>query len=105
MGLGLKDENGKPVIYNYGYFDIIKKAIHMKAQWMVATIKAQFLIKGSSSFLMSLTWSLLVLPMFQSQREAIGIFNDVLGGIPALRGIHCCGIPTGQFFSMQMWIS
>ena len=26
-----------------------------------------------------------------SREEAIGLFNDVLGGIPALRGIHCCG--------------
>lgn len=92
MGLGLKDENGKPVIYNYGYFDIIKKAIHMKAQWMVATIKAQFPDKGiiiffDEPYMVSFGSAYVSI----SKEEAIGIFNDVLGGIPALRGIHCCG--------------
>ena len=31
LGLGLKDEKGQPIIYNSAYFDIIKKALHMKA--------------------------------------------------------------------------
>lgn len=92
MGLGLKDENGKPVIYNYGYFDIIKKAIHMKAQWMVATIKAQFPDKGiiiffDEPYMVSFGSAYVSI----SKEEAIGIFNDVLGGITALKGIHCCG--------------
>jgi len=92
MGLGLKDENGKPVIYNYGYFDIIKKAIHMKAQWMVATIKAHFPDKGiiiffDEPYMVSFGSAYVSI----SKEEAIELFNDVLGGIPALRGIHCCG--------------
>jgi len=92
MGLGLKDEHGKPVIYNYGYFDIIKKAIHMKAQWMIATIKAQFADKGiiiffDEPYMVSFGSAYVSI----SREEAIGLFNDVLGGIPALRGIHCCG--------------
>jgi methionine synthase II (cobalamin-independent) len=92
MGLGLKDEHGKPVIYNYGYFDIIKKAINMKAQWMIATIKAQFPDKGiiiffDEPYMVSFGSAYVSI----SREEAIGLFNDVLGGIPALRGIHCCG--------------
>lgn len=92
MGLGLKDENGKPVIYNFGYFDIIKKAIRMKAQWMVATIKEQFPDKGiiiffDEPYMVSFGSAY----VSTSKEEAITIFNDVLGGIPALRGIHCCG--------------
>jgi hypothetical protein len=92
MGLGLKDENGKPVIYNYGYFDIIKKVIHMKAQWMIATIKAQFPDKGiiiffDEPYMVSFGSAYVSI----SREEAIGLFNDVLGGIPALRGVHCCG--------------
>jgi methionine synthase II (cobalamin-independent) len=92
MGLGLKDENGKPVIYNYGYFDIIKKALHMKAQWMIATIKAQFPDKGiiiffDEPFMVSFGSAYVSI----SKEEAIALFNDVLGGIPATRGIHCCG--------------
>lgn len=92
MGLGLKDENGKPVIYNYGYFDIIKKALHMKAQWMIATIKAQFPDKGiiiffDEPYMVSFGSAYVSI----SKEEAIALFNDVLGGIPAIRGIHCCG--------------
>jgi hypothetical protein len=92
MGLGLKDENGKPVIYNYGYFDIIKKAIHMKAQWMIATIKAQLpdkkiIIFFDEPYMVSFGSAYVSI----SKEEAINLFNEVLGGIPALRGIHCCG--------------
>jgi hypothetical protein len=92
MGLGLKDENGKPVIYNYGYFDIIKKALHMKAQWMIATIKARFPDKGiiiffDEPYMVSFGSAYVSI----SKEEAIALFNDVLGGIPAIRGIHCCG--------------
>jgi len=42
MGLGLKDENDKPVIYNYAFYDIIKKALHMKAKWMIKTIQTAY---------------------------------------------------------------
>jgi len=92
MGLGLKDENGKPVIYNYGYFDIIKKALHMKARWMIATIKARFpdkriIIFFDEPYMVSFGSAYVSI----SREEAIEIFNDVLGGIPAQRGIHCCG--------------
>ena len=92
MGLGLKDEKGKPVIYNYGYFDIIKNALHMKAQWMIATIKAQFPDKGiiiffDEPYMVSFGSAYVSI----SKEEAINLFNDVLKGIPALRGIHCCG--------------
>lgn len=41
MGMGLKDELGRPIIYNAAYFDIIKKALHGKAEWMIRTIKAR----------------------------------------------------------------
>jgi hypothetical protein len=92
MGLGLKDEKGKPVIYNYGYFDIIKNALHMKAQWMIAKIKAQFPDKGiiiffDEPYMVSFGSAYVSI----SKEEAINLFNDVLKGIPALRGIHCCG--------------
>jgi hypothetical protein len=92
MGLGLKDENGKPVIYNFGYYDIVKKALHMKAQWMIATIRERFPGKGiiiffDEPYMVSFGSAYVSI----SKDEAIDIFNDVLGGIPALRGIHCCG--------------
>ena len=92
MGLGLKDEKGKPVIYNYGYFDIIKKALHMKAKWMIATIKANYpgkevIIFFDEPYLVSFGSAYVSI----SKDETISLLNDVLGGIGAKRGVHCCG--------------
>ena len=92
MGLGLKDEKDKPVIYNYGYFDIIKKALNMKAKWMIATIKAHYPDKEVIAFfdepyLVSFGSAYVSI----SKDETISILNEVLGDINAKRGIHCCG--------------
>lgn len=92
MGLGLKDENGKPVIYNYGYFDIIKKALNLKAQWMISAIRTRFphtkiIIFFDEPYMVSFGSAYVSI----SKDEVIELFNDVLGGIPAVRGIHCCG--------------
>jgi len=92
MGLGLKDEKDKPVIYNYGYFDIIKKALNMKAKWMIATIKTHYPDKEVITFfdepyLVSFGSAYVSI----SKDETISILNEVLGDINAKRGIHCCG--------------
>lgn len=92
MGLGLKDEKGKPVIYNYGYFDIIKKALHMKAKWMIATLKASYpeknvIIFFDEPYLVSFGSAYVSI----SKDETISLINEVLGNIKAIRGIHCCG--------------
>lgn len=64
----------------------------MKAQWMVATIKAQFpdariIIFFDEPYMVSFGSAYVSI----SKEKAIDLFNDVLGDIPALRGIHCCG--------------
>jgi len=92
MGLGLKDEKGKPIIYNYGYFDIIKKALHIKAKWMIATIKASYpekdvIIFFDEPYLVSFGSAYVSI----SKDETISLINEVLGNIKAKRGIHCCG--------------
>ncbi len=92
MGLGLKDENGKPVIYNYAYFDIIKKALHMKARWMTASIKARYpekeiIIFFDEPYLVSFGSAYVSI----SKDETISLINDVIDGIDAKTGIHCCG--------------
>lgn len=92
MGLGLKDETGKPIMYNYGYFDFIKKALHMKARWMVDTIKARYpekelILFFDEPYMVSFGSAYVSV----SKDEAISLFNEVLGGVPARRGIHCCG--------------
>lgn len=92
MGLGLKDENGKPIIYNYGYFDIVKKALTMKAQWMVSTILRRFpdkkvIVFFDEPYMVSFGSAYVSI----SKEETIELFNDVLEGVSAIRGVHCCG--------------
>ncbi|MCX8109747.1 MAG: hypothetical protein N3D15_00650 [Syntrophorhabdaceae bacterium] len=92
MGLGLKDEKGVPVIYNYGFFDIIKKALHMKARWMVKEIKSycpdkEVIIFFDEPYMVSFGTAYVSI----GKQEAISIFNDVVNGVDALKGIHCCG--------------
>jgi methionine synthase II (cobalamin-independent) len=92
MGLGLKDENGKPVIYNNGFFDIIKKALNMKAKWMVSTIKSIYpeknvIIFFDEPYMVSFGSAYVSI----SKEEAVSLLNETLEGIDARTGVHCCG--------------
>ena len=92
MGLGLKDENGKPVIYNHGFFDIIKKALNMKAKWMVSTIKSQYpekdvIIFFDEPYMVSFGSAYVSI----SKEETISLLNDTSEGVEAKMGVHCCG--------------
>lgn len=92
MGLGLKDEKGKPIIYNFGYFDIIKKALNMKAKWMVAAIKTlypekEIILFFDEPYLVSFGSAYVSI----SKDETISLIDEVISGVNAKRGIHCCG--------------
>lgn len=92
MGLGLKDEQEKPIIYNHGFFDIILKALHMKAQWMIKTIKASYpekdvIIFFDEPYMVSFGSAYVSIP----KENVIAIFNEVASGLDAKRGVHCCG--------------
>jgi hypothetical protein len=92
MGLGVKDREGKAIIYNASFYDMIKKALHMKARWMVSMIRSRFpgkdvIIFFDEPYLVSFGSAYVSV----SQEETIGLLNEVAGGIDALRGVHCCG--------------
>lgn len=92
MGLGLKDEKGVPIIYNYGFFDIIKKSIHMKAKWMIEQIKSKFsdkevIVFFDEPYMVSFGSAYVSI----NKDDAISIFNDVFTDISATIGVHCCG--------------
>lgn len=92
MGLGLKDENDKPIIYNFAFYDIIKKALHMKAKWMIKTIQTAYpgvdiIIFFDEPYMVSFGSAYISIP----REEVISSLNEVLDGLPARRGIHVCG--------------
>lgn len=92
LGIGLKDENGKPIIYDAAFFDIIKKALRMKAEWLIRTVKAVcpekeilffFDEPGMTSFGSAF--------VAVSQADAASLFDETCKGLDATVGIHCCG--------------
>ena len=92
LGLGLKDEKGQPIIYNSAYFDIIKKALHMKARWMISLIKERFpgkevMIFFDEPFMVSFGSAFVSI----SKADVVSLMNEVLTGLDATRGVHCCG--------------
>ncbi len=92
LGIGLKDENGKPVIYDSAYFDIIKKALRMKAAWMIKAIKAvcpdkEVLLFFDEPALVSFGSAFVSI----SADVVTSLFDEVREGLDAKVGVHCCG--------------
>ncbi len=92
LGIGLKDGEGKPIIYDAAYFDIIKKALHMKAEWMIKTIKKAHPGKGIILFfdepaMVSFGSAFVAV----SKEDVVDLFREVAGSLDATVGVHCCG--------------
>jgi len=92
MGLGLKDEKGQPILYNDAYFDILKKALHMKARWMISFIRERFpnkkiLVFFDEPFMVSFGSAYVSI----SKDDVVSLMNDVFSGLDAMTGVHCCG--------------
>ena len=92
MGLGLKDENGAPIMYNNAFYDIIKKAVHMKAKWMIHTIRTAYpekdiIIFFDEPYMVSFGSAYVSV----SKEDAISALNEVAEGLKARTGIHVCG--------------
>jgi methionine synthase II (cobalamin-independent) len=92
MGLGLRDETGKAVIYNPAFFDIVKKALHLKARWMISMMRdalpdKEIIIFFDEPHMVSFGSAYVSI----SREDAILLFNEVFTGIGARRGVHCCG--------------
>ncbi len=92
MGLGLKDENDKPVIYNFAFYDIIKKALNMKAKWMTGAIQERYpgtdiIMFCDEPYMVSFGSAYISIP----REDVIASLNEVIDGVPARCGIHICG--------------
>jgi methionine synthase II (cobalamin-independent) len=92
MGLGIKDRNGKAIIYDASYFDMIKKALHMKARWTISLFKDRFpekdvIIFFDEPYMVSFGSAYVSV----SKEDVVTLMNEVLDGLDATRGIHCCG--------------
>jgi len=92
IGIGLKDESGKPVIYNDAYFDVIKKALRMKAAWMIKAIRGacpgkEVILFFDEPAMVSLGSAFVSI----SGSTVTSMMREVAGGLDAKIGVHCCG--------------
>lgn len=92
VGLGLKDKDGRSILYNPSLFDMVKNCLRMKALWMVRTIKGSYpekdvIIFFDEPYLVSFGSAYIA----ASKGEVITMLDEVTGGIDAKRGVHCCG--------------
>lgn len=92
IGLGIKDRQGKAIIYDASYFDMIKKTLHMKARWMISLFKARFpekdvIIFFDEPYMVSFGSAYVSV----SKEDVVGLMNEVIDGLDAKKGIHCCG--------------
>jgi methionine synthase II (cobalamin-independent) len=92
LGLGLRDQNGKSILFDASYFDIVKKSLNMRAKWMVRTIRSRYpekeiILFFDEPFMVSFGSAYVSV----SKEEVAGLMNEVLDGIDVRTGIHCCG--------------
>ncbi len=89
-GLQILDAEGRPVIYNESYSEIVRKTINMTAKWQARRLSMAnekviiFYDEPSLSILGTPFVSL-------SDEQAKEWINEVLEDVDAYRGVHCCG--------------
>ncbi len=92
IGVGLKDEHDRSIIANSAYYDIIKKGLHMKALWMITKIRNAYpgkevIIFFDEPYMVAFGSAYVSV----SRADATAVFDEVLEGLPAKRGVHVCG--------------
>lgn len=90
LGLIAKDENGRALLYNDTFMDILVKSTAMKAKWLQGQITAA----GAGAIIFFDE------PMLQSvgsptvpidRYKAVSYLDEVVNSVRCLTGCHCCG--------------
>lgn len=93
FALSVTDENKKAVIYDKGLFDVVTKALCMKAQWQIRQLRdldKQVIIFIDEPYLVSIGSSFVNIPA-EAVAGALDEINSAIREEGALSGIHCCG--------------
>jgi len=90
VGLQILDLNGKPAIYDEAYGEIIRRNLNMQAKWQVKKLRE--ISDRPMLFLDEPSLTLIGTPFASiSQRQVVEWINEVLDGVDAVKGLHCCG--------------
>ncbi|MCX6650528.1 MAG: hypothetical protein NT131_02570 [Methanomassiliicoccales archaeon] len=89
-GLQVLDQNGKPALYDEAYGEIIRRNLNMQAKWQVAKLKE--VTDRPLLFLDEPSLTLVGTPFVSlSPKQVVDWIDEVLDGVDALKGLHCCG--------------
>jgi methionine synthase II (cobalamin-independent) len=89
-GLQILDHSGKPSIYDEAYGEIIRRNLNMHAKWQ--TKKLREISDRPILFLDEPSLTLIGTPFASiSQRQVVDWIDEVLDGVDAIKGLHCCG--------------
>lgn len=89
-GLQVLDQNGKAAIYDEAYGEIIRRALNMQAKWQARKLRE--ISTRPIIFLDEPSLSLIGTPFASvSQRQVVEWTDEVLDGVGAIKGLHCCG--------------
>ncbi len=92
LGLSLHDENGRSILYNEEFKDVVIRSLAMKAKWQVSELSkignnAPVMIFFDEPYLTQIGT-----PFISIQRdEAIEMLDTCLDEVDGVKGIHVCG--------------
>lgn len=94
FGLGLNDNNMKPVWFNQQYKDVVLKGLTMKALWQVREFRKY--AENIIIFFDEPILSALGTPAYMAieDEEVVASLNEVINAVQAegaMVGVHCCG--------------
>jgi len=92
FGLTVKDENGKPILYNEQFADVIVKGLSLKAAWQESVFKkvapdALTAIFFDEPYLVSFGSAFVSL----NEKEVLEKLDECFRAVSGLSGIHVCG--------------
>lgn len=89
-GLSVVDQELRPVIYDEILADAVAKHLRMKAMWQERELRQLHpttIIIVDEPYMSAFGSAYVAL----SREQAIGLIEEVLGGLVGLKGVHCCG--------------
>ncbi len=90
VGMQILDQNGKPAIYDEAYGEIIRRGLNMQAKWQARKLRE--VSDRPIIFLDEPSLTLIGTPFASiSQRQVVEWTDEVLDGVDAIKGLHCCG--------------
>ena len=89
-GLQIMDRNGKAALYDDAYGEIIRRNLNMQAKWQARKLRE--VSDRPIIFLDEPSLTLIGTPFASvSQRQVVEWTDEVLEGVDAIKGLHCCG--------------